>query len=125
MIREIKFRAWDTVNNQMLPVELIDFRNDLVSLNEGDNSLSDTSEMFILMQYTGSKDKNGVEGFHKDIWEFLNTIYIVEWDDKKAGFYLKNIHPRATEDDDIEMEHFSKGRIVGNKFENPELLETA
>ncbi|MFF2529501.1 hypothetical protein ACFVS2_11420 [Brevibacillus sp. NPDC058079] len=38
-MRAIRFRAWDTVQEKMLPVEKIDFRNDVISLDEGDNDL--------------------------------------------------------------------------------------
>ena len=49
-MREIKFRAWDSVQEVMLPVENIDFRNDLITHNEDDNSFTDTFEMITLMQ---------------------------------------------------------------------------
>lgn len=56
-MREIKFRAWHCVEEKLLPVEVVNFRENYISLNEGDNSLSDMFDMVELMQYIGIKDK--------------------------------------------------------------------
>lgn len=127
-MRGIKFRAWDGITEQLLPVERIDFRNDLISLNEGDNSLTDTSEMMTLMQYTGLKDKNGKEVYEGDLITITNPFikheeigvakivfshdYVGGWVAEAKGEHL-NIGTRT---------HMIS--VVGNIYENPELLNS-
>lgn len=102
-MKEVKFRVWDNVNSKMLPVESIDFSQGYVSLNEGDNSVTDTLEIFELMQYIGLKDagdkKVCVGDFLKDgenfIWEVLTLsdgMFKIACDDLLA---VESAYPRA------------------------------
>jgi uncharacterized phage protein (TIGR01671 family) len=126
-MREIKFRAYDTVSEQLLPVEAIDFRQDCILLNEGDNSLSDTFEMFELMQYTGLKDKNGV-----DIYEGDNTRRWLKirnkWEEVQPGVikWIQCVSAFKCVDKDGLLHCFDNGHlyeVVGNIHDNPDLLE--
>ncbi|HAP4063763.1 TPA: hypothetical protein IUV45_000820 [Enterococcus faecalis] len=115
----LKFRAWDKNTNDMVDVKKIDLEKDgsigcIVDYN-GINL--DVSEC-VLMQSTGLKDKNGVEIFEGDIgWDdhqevhgqviFENGAFKYEWENISEDLF------EAT--DDIE--------IVGNIYENSELLE--
>lgn len=59
-MREIKFRAWDKADG---------FNNDFGSMSYGVRHDCDATE---IMQYTGLKDKNGVEIYEGDL---LNVFY--------------------------------------------------
>lgn len=70
-------------------------------------------------QYTGLKDKNGVEIYEGDILrENGQWLFEVKWQDKWGKFDLKSIkHFQYPEwNRGIEME------IIGNIHQNPELL---
>jgi len=118
-----RFRAWDKVKNKMCGVYVLDLEANKLILDEKSDSLSYwlSFERFDLMQYTGLTDKNGVEIYEGDIVkttiiedvlpsgetsEYIETK-IVEWDKEQAGF--------AFAEDSYE--------VIGNIYENPELLE--
>lgn len=126
-----KFRAWDKLRKIMLPVGDLDTSYKLVYLEEDNGYRCEMDfDEIELMQFTGLKDKNDNEIFEGDIVkfpEFNGDIYItpVVWDKSCACFglsfsgkypisfdYLEEFY---TELKDIE--------VVGNIYENPELLE--
>lgn len=116
MNRPIKFRTWDVPNKQMLYAFSNKFISDAFLAKEvrGDD--------LILMQFTGLLDKNDKEAYHKDIVrdEDGNT-YLVEWDDKDAEFYLKLIHG-ITGFSHLTASLVKEREVIGNIYENPELL---
>ena len=69
-------------------------------------------------QLTGLKDHKGVEAYHKDICTDGQTNYLIEWDEKKASFYLVPINTKGYW---LTMNMLSVYWIIGNFHENPEL----
>lgn len=124
-MREIKFRAWNNVQEVMLPVENIDFRNDLITFNEDDNSLTDTFEMITLMQYTGMKDKNGKEIYEGDIVGRLHMRAEVIFEDGSFRFkWLDKITKRVRKYNEPMFKNTNiVFEVMGNIYENKELLE--
>ncbi len=131
-MREIKFRAWDKENEKMLEVANISFDKeaygyDLITIDKAKESpmlwTFNRLEDFVLMQYAGLKDKNGVEIFEGDIVKSQDgtggLIYkhIVEWNDFYKGF-----DPMRKDES-----YFNRRgcEIIGNIYENGDLLEVA
>ncbi|MCL4431889.1 MAG: YopX family protein [Epsilonproteobacteria bacterium] len=114
-MREIKFRAWDKVREEMAEVTNLDFNPVIVSLSTGTGREKDEFE---LMQYTGLKDKNGIEIYEGDILRdydneligvvsFQDGAFIVSWENEFCNTF-----------------EWSSESVIGNIYENPELLET-
>ena len=116
-MREIKFRAWDAAKKEMFPDEV---NSDL--LVKFFRDVNEKGCFATVMQYTGLKDKNGVEIYEGDIvfhsmtrgYEKL-AIGVIEWDDYRAQWR----HSRYSE----ECLSGWKLEVIGNRYENPELLE--
>lgn len=119
-MREIKFRAWDKINKDMFNVESINFQEsrvykDTVSYREFNN--------VDVMQYAGLKDKN-----NKEIYE--GDILFESFGERYYKVVFENGSFRAEFNGDFDKYSFdlidvvAQGcEIVGNIYENPELME--
>jgi uncharacterized phage protein (TIGR01671 family) len=132
-MRDIKFRVWDKENKEMLDVEDLhwdDCTREFSIRTTMYSNYFDIEDM-ILMQYTGLKDKNGKEIYEGDIVKhngfYEGDCYYnagcgqVLWDDEDTGFYLT-----AKDTSFINLFDLTRnldGEIIGNIYENPELLE--
>ena len=117
MQREIKFRGWD--GDEMLSLSELLY-GDLVCVqhNRADGFLLDTFYDFVnLMQFTGLKDKNGVEVYESDVIEFDSVNRVVKFIhgcwmlEREKGYYINAHH------------YIDVCEVIGNIYENKELLE--
>lgn len=128
-MRDIKFRIWDTENNEMLKVQELDFEptfygGRIAIRPDQYNDYFDTEDM-ILMQYTGLKDKNGKEIYEGDIVlidKENNIKGIVKYSEVWAEFIVVNTNSIADECEPL-GDYKENIKVLGNEFDNLDLLE--
>lgn len=130
-MREIKFRAWNKNKNKMVHPTGAYGNMKFWHIESGNSGYwgifgsgskricGNADDSGILMQYTGLKDKNGVEIYEGDILRFtherkeegfVNTNAKVEVEIPKIYYMITNPYNHNF-------------KIIGNIYENPELLE--
>lgn len=127
-MREIKFRAWDgeNMNSEFIIVDTAWMMNKEVGcpVNAGFKNMQEQAENWIIMQYTGLKDKNGKEIYEGDIvkdWENID-LYEVVWNRRYACFELNRLTFGNDTGQEIDNSPLDL-EIVGNIYENKDLLE--
>lgn len=138
-----KFRAWDKVFKEMVQVNALVLDEQVVKVTyKNGNVAKEDMKEYELMQSTGLKDKNGKEIFEGDILEIQGIRMVVKFgsyeyiESSKSnghtigvvydglGFYVECIN--AADPDRIspfEPETLKESVVIGNRFENPEILE--
>lgn len=136
MSDRFKFRCFNKLKNKMFEVSSMSYfdgiikriechcENKIFIFDEWENNIENT----ILMQYTGLKDKNGKLIYEGDIvkLEYFNEITKyrlakVKWEN--SGYCLIYIKKsRGARGTDIETYTKDETEVIGNIYENPELL---
>ena len=120
MNREIKFRAWDKKGEYMCNratgcYDTLGCEPSCSFMVASFGELVEHDDC-ILMQYTGLKDKNGVEIYEGDILQRKGHKYKhqIIWHEQSAGFNLAWVYDSLTSEYQIE--------VIGNIYENPDLI---
>ncbi len=123
-MREIKFRAWNTIVERMSSPFSLEFLHKYEESVNFDN--------LIVMQFTGFK-LNGTEIYEGDIISdytqtdegIVKSHQQVYWNDDKGAWYLDNTYKQDKSDGDLlsEMLNDFEYEILGNIHQNPELLK--
>lgn len=149
-MREIKFRAWYREEKFMGAVVKIEYPSSFKP--EGMIHIVDITKAYIgvaghyflpyssveLMQYTGLKDKNGKgkEAYEGDIVKSGSRVGVIkygEFEDMDGEYYpiMYGFHveysTKACSDDTCQkhiLQALYSGEVIGNIYDNPELLES-
>ncbi|WP_404988113.1 YopX family protein [Clostridium culturomicium] len=126
-MREIKFRVWDIINKRILNYGEI-MHLPMWEVFPG----TPEQRAFNVMQYTGLKDKHGKEIYEGDLCKSYNGyIKEVVWKDN-SWMYKMKVNKKYQGEAYVEIVYSSMGdtshrnfgdEIIGNIYENPELLE--
>jgi len=129
--REIKFRAWDEIHKIMHNDfqfiksgnegnDWIVFTSDRQTLNDFPHPFEDPylQKQLKIMQFTGLLDKNGREIYEGDV---------IKWIHKHGDFepteQVSTVEYQKYSDGWIGYEVFNDAEVIGNLYENPELLK--
>jgi len=127
----LKFRAWDIERKNMsYNIDYIEFNNGQISANLND---SHYSNFIYLMQWTGLKDRNGKDIYEGDIvqiqhscWTENSQVIFIE-----GSFVCEQLkkHPKNNGKATPSFIDIIRSKweleIIGNIYENSELLEVS
>lgn len=108
MSRKIKFRVWDSIHKRMIPWDQVKILPDAINLIGGANN------QLVPLQYVRLNDQSDTEVYEGDIIETSTPI-------GSSRYYVSDMcltHPH--------LAAFGGkicGIVVGNIYDNPELLE--
>lgn len=111
-MREIKFRAYSRASGNMI--------HNPFYQGAGLNDIFSEATNFVYMQYTGLKDNNGIEIYEGDIMRSRNWRTREHYHRTVKYFGGQFIYKPNL---GVLYDHIPSGEVVGNIYENPELLE--
>lgn len=129
-MREIKFRAWNKEKKEMIDADCLAFE-------EHEPLKDQLANCEYLMQYTGLKDRNGKEIYEGDIVKLvkIENNYCAKFDDINTDtyqyyvvFYSMSWYAVGNSNVSYDISDFISDQynicleVIGNIYENPELL---
>ena len=133
-MKELKFKAWDIREKRMHVIDRLGLHGFSHDFYSRDAVVCDVrqndKERYIILQFTGLNDKNGEEMYDGDIIKCTDgadeiDIYdsdtglgVVEWNNEYSFWSISKIENGLGD-----ILHKGYVEIVGNIYENPELLE--
>jgi hypothetical protein len=128
-MREIKFKSYILNNGKVSSVIWNPFNDDCESEA---NKIVIGELLAYGLQYTGLKDKNGKESYHKDLVRLMppDRLYTIEW--IEHSWKLLHADPNLNDGLGNQLVWGSLSRVVemgweieviGNIYENPDLLK--
>lgn len=140
MKREIKFRAWCENSGEFIMIDeylFIGKENNHAMGADFTNDYPCVTKVIDVMQYTGLKDKNGKEIYEGDVLQFTERPkyllktgkMLVCWNENYGCYGYKYEHsvnkehiiPFVTHDE-LKEDVLNHCEVIGNIYQNPELL---
>lgn len=120
-MREIKFRAWfvNTGHEKNEPCMVNDYNSKIYLEFMGLNPRGNGYEVE-LMQFTGLQDVAGKDIYDGDILQLDSMVGIIQFVDAQFKIIFNS---RGVRNDLIYFVKNEQIKIIGNIYENPELLE--
>ena len=119
-MKKLKFRAWNKITKSMIiesPISMASIIRDHIRTAYSINGDIIGSE-YVVMQWTGLTDRNFVDIYEDDIVKIVNKFYKVAYVDD--SYMLKDLE---------QSRHYlglycyrNEAHVIGNIYENPELL---
>jgi len=132
-MRKIKFRAWRFGTRVLSRVQRLELDNGRIVgallYDTADKEFRVPIDDFVLMQYTGLKDKNGKEIYEGDIvsQNFIGKIIGViaySTNTQFRIFYKQKVGIIKKRKEEFSQRILTKNcEVIGNIYEHPELLE--
>lgn len=125
----LRFKVWDTINKKWIQSELCYLTHDgnVAFVTSNSKIPVHIQEGVIPVFSTGLRDKNGLLIFKGDICKaskpnsYLDGIYEVAWHEEGGRWYYQN-QPSYKDLYQVGCNGNLKCEIIGNIYENPELL---
>ena len=124
MSREFKFRCWNEYGKCFHGMD---------ELPEKLHLFSNKNQSYVIEQFTGLKDKNGVDIYEGDILALENEAersgyytYKVVYVEEKAKFMCKSVCVGEMNDMIIVLNHYDHAgeyAVIGSIHQNPELIK--
>lgn len=129
-MNEIKIRAWDEINKQMLYRGIHDrfwytteTINNEINVDTFGTIKPDDRRRLITMLSVGLKDIQGLNYYHGDIGEFDNGDRFEIRIERHLEFFVEWIGEPKCEDQARDFYRIRKSKKIGNIHETPELLQ--
>jgi len=128
-MKELKFEVWDIKTQRMYPANIVgihppDCKSPMTISSDGLYYHPLHPENGILRQYIGLKDRHGKEIYEFDIvkaWHPDHSVYYrgsIEYDIEQSTWFLHRTGFAC-----LPLFEYDEFEIIGNIYENPELLE--
>ena len=122
-MREIKFKAWDIKKKGWIQgfnmVNYHDYYNKGIGKSIYRYDTKWKEDEYILFEYIGRKDRNGIEIYDGHICRCKDYTVICEYNDDRAEYRFRLIN---TKNIAVGYAFYNQLEIIGHKSPNPELL---
>lgn len=122
MKRIFKFRAWDPRWERMTYFDEADPLVSSPTLLSGFVLAHNTGGDEVLMQWTGFIDSEGRDIYEGDVVRLFGLNSKVEWGRVSGSWVLRTKGEDIASDLSTDLE-LDNGKVIGNVYENPELIE--